>query len=274
MTNSVSTGTAEQTATVSSTAAIDHFTDQEVHSFRKDGFLIQRGLMPPEYLSQMKAITDRDLAGHLGDVEYEADLHYPGAPKSLDSEGGKTIRRLRQAVSRDPVFLKLLKEPFLLQRLQQLLGPHVVMPLAHHNCIMTKQPRYSSDTGWHQDTRYWAFQSGDLVNIWIALGPENRHNGCLQVLPGTHLAVADRSRLDEAQFLRTDLPENQPLLQTAQAVELVPGDVLFFHARCFHAATRNFSTQTKQSVVFTFRSAENLPVAGTRSAQWPELLLS
>ena len=94
------------------------------------------------------------------------------------------------------------------------------------------------------------------------------------MLPGTHVAAADRSRLDEALFLRMDLPENQPLLQTAQPVELVPGDVLFFHARCFHAATRNYSTQTKQSVVFTFRSVDNQPIAGTRSSQWPELLLS
>ncbi|MFN9295259.1 MAG: phytanoyl-CoA dioxygenase family protein, partial [Planctomyces sp.] len=47
---------------------------------------------------------------------------------------------------------------------------------------------------------------------------------------------ASRELLDEAQFLRTDLPQNQPLLQTAVPVPLQPGDVLFFHARCFHAA--------------------------------------
>ncbi|MFM7919404.1 MAG: phytanoyl-CoA dioxygenase family protein, partial [Planctomycetaceae bacterium] len=171
-------------------------------------------------------------------------------------------------------FLQLLKEPFLLQRLQQLLGPHVVMPLAHHNCIMTKQPRYSSDTGWHQDTRYWSFTDGNLVNIWIALGTEDLHNGCLQVLPATHHAQASPQLLDDALFLRTDLPENQPLLQTAVPVLLQPGDVLFFHARCFHAATRNYSQNTKQSVVFTFRSIENHPLPGSRSAVLPELLLS
>ena len=138
------------------------------------------------------------------------------------------------------------------------------MPLAHHNCIMTKQPRFSSDTGWHQDTRYWSFSTGDLVNILIALVPENLHNGCLQVLPGTHQAAAARELLDEALFLRTDLPENAPLLARATPVELEPGDVLFFHARCFHAATRNFSSQTKQSVVFTFRSIENAPLPDSR----------
>ncbi len=263
---------------MSVTPAIDcvpeRFTDDEVSSFQHDGYFVARSLIPEKYIQTMKRITQRDLAAHQGDIEYEADLNYPGAPPSLDAEGGRTARRLRQAISRDPVFLSLVREPFLLNRLQQLLGPHVVMPLLHHNCIMTKQPRFSSDTGWHQDTRYWAFTSGELVNIWIALGTENTHNGCLQVLPGTHTRQAPASLLDEAKFLRTDLEENQPVLKTSRSVELEPGDTLFFHARCFHAATRNFSSETKQSVVFTFRSLENPPVPNSRSAQWPELLLS
>lgn len=259
------------TTTVSHT---NEFSGLEVESFRRDGYFVVRRLIPSEYLDTMRRIAQRDLAAHQGDIEYEAELNYPGAPKSLEAEGGKTARRLRQVISRDPVFARLVKEQFLVNRLQQLLGPQIVMPLAHHNCIMTKQPRFSSDTGWHQDTRYWNFTSGDLVNIWIALGEENVHNGCLRVLPGTHHARAERHRLDDELFLRTDLEENKPLLARAMPVELSAGDVLFFHARCFHAATRNYSTESKQSVVFTFRSFENRPIAGTKSAQWPELLLS
>lgn len=250
------------------------FSREEVDAFQRDGYLISRKLIPEDYIRTMKRVTQRDLASHEGDVEYEADLNYPGAPESRDSEGGRTIRRLRQAVSRDPVFCLLLKEVFLLNRLQQLLGPHIVMPLAHHNCIMTKQPKFSSDTGWHQDIRFWSFQTPELVNLWIALGPETIQNGCLRVLPQTHRQPFSKDRLDAEQFLRTDLAENQPLLQTAMPAELQPGDALFFHGRCFHAATRNYSSETKQSVVFTFRSLENSPVPGTRSAALPELLLS
>jgi phytanoyl-CoA hydroxylase len=250
------------------------FSQEEVAQFQQDGYFVVRNLVPQESISAMKRITQRDLAANQGDIEYEAELSYPGAPQSIDAEGGRTARRLRQAISRDPVFAKLVKEPFLVNRLQQLLGSHIVMPLIHHNCIMTKQPRYSSDTGWHQDTRYWNFTTGDLVNIWIALGDETLQNGCLRVLPGTHHEGASRERLDDALFLRTDLEQNQPLLARVVPVELKAGDVLFFHARCFHAATRNYSTETKQSVVFTFRSLDNPPIPGTKSAQWPELLLS
>ena len=252
----------------------ESFTVEEVEAFNRDGYFICRGLIPSHYIETMRRVTQRDLQLHQGDLEYEADLNYPGAPESLDAEGGRTVRRLRQAISRDPVFCRLLKEPFLLNRLKQLVGEHVVMPLAHHNCIMTKQPRFSSDTGWHQDTRYWAFTTPQLVNLWIALGPENLQNGCLQVLPGSHKDPTPRECLDDDLFLRTDLPQNQQLLSTARPVELQPGDALLFHARCFHAATRNFSTETKQSVVFTFRTLDNSPIPGSRSAAMPELLLS
>ena len=103
----------------SSATGATQFSPAELASFQRDGFVVAQDLMPDSYLQRMRQITERDLAAHQGDIEYEAQLHYPGAPDSMDSEGGRTIRRLRQAVSRDPVFLQLVKEPFLLQRLQQ-----------------------------------------------------------------------------------------------------------------------------------------------------------
>lgn len=249
------------------------FTETEVSAFNSDGYFIQRGLLPEEYVSQILTIARRDAGMHYGDIEYEADVRYPGAPSSIEAEGGRTIRRLKQAFSRDPVFSRLVKEPFLLQRLRQLVGPQVVMPLAHHNCIMTKHPEYSSDTGWHQDVRYWSFTNTNLVNIWVALGDESLTNGCLRLLPGSHRMTFDSSQMDDKLFFREDVDQNQELLATAVTAELKSGDVLFFHAKCFHAATRNYSEQTKYSAVFTFRSLDNPPLQNSRSNELPELLL-
>src|SRR5690606_16820089 len=123
----------------------------------------------------------------------------------------------------------------------------------HHNCIMTKQPQFSSDTGWHQDIRYWSFRRPELVSLWLALGEEHRDNGCLQLLPGTHVPSIEPWRLDEAKFLRTDLEANQEWLARRVYAELHPGDALFFHARTFHAATRNHMSDVKLSLVMTFR---------------------
>lgn len=253
--------------------AAQGLTPVEQERFQQDGFLILRGLATSDEVAMLRAVAEEHLLREIPPVEYEADLHYPGAPPSRSAEGGRTVRRLLQAQGRHPAFTQWINQPALLMRLHQLLGAEVVMPLAHHNCIMTKQPRFSSDTGWHQDIRYWSFERAELINVWLALGPEREANGCLRLVPGSHRMNHDKRHFDAAQFYREDLPETRAVLQAAISAELEAGDVLLFHCRTLHAATRNYSDQTKYSAVFTFRAGDNHALPGTRSASLPELLL-
>ena len=282
-----------------------HLSVAEWERFQRDGFLVFRQLIPAVVHEQMLAVTLDGVEREIGPIEYEAELHYPGAPASLAAEGGHTIRRLKQAHSRHSVFTQWLSDRELTDRLADLLlgaddgrarlppsreletgvdggsgsagaspsQSRIVMPLAHHNCIMTKQPKFSSDTGWHQDIRYWAYERPDLISVWISLVPERIENGCLRVIPGSHRMGFTRSRFDDSLFFRGDLPENRAVIASAVPVELDPGDVLFFHAKTLHSASRNHTMQTKYSAVFTFRAADNLPLPGTRSAELPELML-
>ena len=255
-------------------SAVDRFSPEELATFVRDGYYIVSGLTPPPMLAAMRSITAEGLARELTPVEYEADLSYPGAPASLTATGGRTIRRLKQALTRGPTFVEWMLQPAIRNRLQQLLGPSVVCPLAHHNCIMTKQPEFSSDTGWHQDIRYWSFQQPELINAWIALGSEHAENGGLMVIPGSHRTKYRADQFDAELFFRSDLPENQPEIARRVQVTLAPGDVLFFHCLTLHAATRNYTTEPKWSAVFTFRPGNNLPLPGSRSASLPELNLT
>jgi phytanoyl-CoA hydroxylase len=259
---------------MSVTTAGAAFTADEVALFDRQGFLVVRQMVSAELVAQLRSLVEDQLQRHVPPVEYEADLHYPGAPTSRQVPGGQTVRRLKQAHSRSYLFTEWLQSPPLLNRLQQLLGPAVVCPLAHHNCIMTKHPAFSSETGWHQDLRYWSFQRPELVNAWLALGSERAANGGLRVIPGSHRARFADEQFDHQRFFRTDWPANEPWLNRQQLVELDAGDVLFFHCLTLHAADRNTTNQTKLSVVFTFRPGDNPPIPGTRSAESPELILT
>ena len=249
------------------------FTPEELVAFRDRGYVIVRGVGDDALRARMMDVTLEGLHRQIEPIEYEADLHYPGAPESRDAVGGKTVRRLRQALSRDYVFTQWVQSPGIVARLKQILGPDVVCPLAHHNCIMTKEPRFSSDTGWHQDIRYWSYAEPELVSVWLALGRETCHNGCLRLIPGSHRETYARDRFDDALFFREDLEQNQVVLSDPVYAELNPGDVLFFHCRTLHAATRNHTDDTKYAAVFTFRSLSNPPLEGTRSSGSPELIL-
>jgi phytanoyl-CoA hydroxylase len=252
---------------------LNGFSPDELARFRQDGYVILRGFLARPACDAMKVLAQRHLAGQIQPIEYEAQVRYPGAPASLDAPGGRTVRRLLQACARDPSFREWATCAALAGRLRQLLGPDVALSQAHHNCVMTKDPAYSSLTGWHQDIRYWAFARADLVSAWLALGAEREDNGCLLVVPGSHRLELPRRFYDEALFLRTDLDETKALLASQTRVELDAGDVLFFHARLLHAAGRNRTPETKLSLVFTYHATDNLPLPGTRSASIPDIVL-
>ena len=250
-------------------------TNLELAAFRRDGYLIRSQLAADALCSDMRQISEDHLAQLIAPIEYEIDVNYPGAPSGQDSPGARTSRRLLGAYARHQAFRCWATSEEVGSILRSLFdsGDRVMLSQCHHNCIMTKAPGYSSVTLWHQDNRYWSFDYENLISVWLALGHENRNNGCLRVIPGSHRLDLDSGRFDAALFLRPDLPENKALIGGARLVELRAGDVLFFHSRLFHAAGRNLTDNTRLSVVFTYHEAGNHPIRDTRSDRFPSVLL-
>jgi phytanoyl-CoA hydroxylase len=246
-------------------------TSQQITDFHQQGFLVLPTLSSPSYCEEVLAFAKQQLELPTLPVEYEADTGYPGAPSAITELGGTTVRRLLQVTRRNRLIADWATGPGLAGPLKTLLGDAALLSQAHHNCIMTKQPRFSSVTGWHRDSRYWHFQRPELISAWLALRDETIENGCLLVIPGSHRVEVDAEGLDAAQFLRTDYPGNQTLLTKAIPVPLQTGDVLLFSSNLFHAAGRNQTDQTKFSMVFTYRAIDNPPIPDTRSASLPEL---
>jgi phytanoyl-CoA hydroxylase len=249
------------------------FTPTELAQFARDGFVIARGLASRESCEAMKAVAQRHLAQEIQPVEYEADVSYPGAPASRDAPGGRTVRRLLQACARDATYRDWATAAPVAARLRQVLGERIELSQSHHNCVMTKNPAYSSVTGWHQDIRYWFFQKPELISTWLALGTEHEENGCLWLVPGSHRMDFRREQYDDDKFFRADLEENRTILQGRIPAELDEGDVLFFHCRTLHAAGNNRTAQTKLAAVFTYHAGDNRPLVGTRSTSLPEIEL-
>ena len=250
-------------------------SDIELARFERDGYLIVRNLVDADTLAAMSDYIDEALSPLMAPVEFEADVKYPGAPEDRDAPGGSTPRRLFNAYTRDKVFREWGRSKAVTQRIAQLLNSQqLVLSQNHHNCIMTKHPGYSSATSWHQDIRYWSFDKPELVNAWLAIGAETPENGCMSILPGSHKLNLDRGRLDSELFLRTDLEENQDLLDTSVPALLNSGDVLFFDCKVFHAAGRNQTSAIKKSLVFTYHDASNNPIPDTRSDNAPGIAIT
>ena len=241
--------------------------------FEKQGYLIMPGMFDEDRCQLMRAIAEEELHQKVAPLEYEVDVNYPGAPLDQRSAGAKTVRRVLQAVSRHPEILAAAADLAMCAVIKSLFKSENGLMLSqnHHNCIMTKDPSFSSDTLWHQDIRYWSFLEDNLISAWIALEPEHGFNGALKVLPGSHLKNFSLNSFDADLFFRTDFKENEKLLLDELQVTLNPGDVLLFHSRLLHSANRNRSDETKLSLVFTYYDKANAPNEGTRSDRLPPI---
>lgn len=245
----------------------------QIAQLRAQGYVVLPRFVPREALVELNEVARVQLDRRDSPLELEADLQYPGAPPSRSAAGGGTVRRLLDAYARDPAFAAWGTAPAVREWLETYFDEPVLMSRAHHNCLMTKHPRYGSLTNWHRDSRYWAFAREDLVSVWIALGEESNANGGLWFVPGSHRMVFDAERFDQAKFFRADLARNIEIIETALSPTLAAGDAVFFHSNTLHSANQNRTDSVKFSLVYTYHGRSNPPKPGTRSTSKPEVAL-
>jgi len=238
----------------------------QIQQFKIDGYLHLSKIFSVDQVRNLRQKTIQHLNQRIKPFELEVAVNYPGSPDSKHAEGGDTIRRLLHAYERDELFREVAKHSSITQSIQEILKcTQVFLNPNHHNCIMTKQPEFSSKTLWHRDTRYWYFNNKYLINAWIALGNEKKENGAMSILPGSHRWEIEDDALDEQQFLKIDHPDNTQRLATSRLIELSAGDVLLFSAHCFHAAGNNVTTESKYSIVYSYHAENTKPLKNTRS---------
>src|SRR5690606_33195480 len=59
----------------------------------------------------------------------------------------------------------------------------------YHSKMSIKESRTGGAWAWHQDYGYWydmGYLFPDMAPCFIAVDPNNRENGCMQVLRGSH----------------------------------------------------------------------------------------
>jgi phytanoyl-CoA hydroxylase len=245
----------------------------QIERLRDKGYVVVPGFVPALQVTRLNAAAKAQFAARLDPLEFEADLRYPGAPRSHTEAGGETVRRLLDAYGRDPEFAEVATSPRVSEWMEAYFGEAVLLSRAHHNCLMTKHPLYGSLTGWHRDIRYWSFEREDLVSMWFALGDETVDNGALWFVPGSHTAAFDADRFDDTKFFRADRADNAAILRAAESPRLASGDAVFFHCNTLHSAGKNLTDAVKFSLVYTYHGRSNAPKAGTRSASMAEIAL-
>ena len=200
-------------------------SEQEVAAYRQSGILF-----PIPVLSQA------ELANFRG--AYEQFCQQLGSPPSAEQ-------------SRNPHLFHrwaydLATHPCVLDVVEQIIGPDI---LVHHASLFCKYPHDGTFVSWHQDGYYLELNEPLLVSAWIALSDSHMANGCMRVVPESHLngrAKHSNSAASKQNLLPSGL-EIACEVDERDAVDVIlrGGEMSLHHVNVVHGSNPNRSAEPR-----------------------------
>ena len=218
----------------------------------RDGFFLVKEFSPPDVCDAMlrRAIDLAREADGRG-VAGTAIVH---PERNLaDSVGSEALAEERVSkvfkVHRDSVFHEFATQPDLVASVQHLLGTDIDCFLSQ---FIFKNPGAWGQP-WHQDAFYFPFDRGPQVGVWLAVTEATLANGCLHVVPGSHLEPVHAHLLDRRPNAKQgDVDILEHAMSGERPVPMAPGDLLIFHSHLMHRSKDNNSSAIRAAMVYHF----------------------
>lgn len=215
----------------------------EVEAYRRDGYVIPDFHLPEEWLTRSSTALERLLADN------------PGVrPEQLISAHISTGNT--ENVSGQDAFLELARLPAVLDKVESIIGPDIVL----WGCqVFCKPAGEGREVPWHQDGRYWPIRPPATVTAWIAIDDTTVGNGCMRVLPGSHTSGRHyRHRSDPRPDLALDLVIDEELdLSRARNIELAAGQMSLHDIAIVHGSAPNRSGRRRAGVAIRYMPASS-----------------
>jgi len=209
-------------------------------SFRRDGFVIVRGLLPAGDLdgikSDLQELTKR--VAEVRNLEVDrANSDFEVAVAELERKDSGFAAALHREMLLTASVAAIWRHPTVLKIVHELTGWDTIAAHPIFN-IRPKAPSGKElNYGMHQDPAFWGQSAASIgvVACWLPLVPVSRENGTLQLIRSSH----DHGQLFQ-HYLAPDgsyapfiSEEDQPAGERVVA-ELNVGDAVFFHQLTVH----------------------------------------
>jgi ectoine hydroxylase-related dioxygenase (phytanoyl-CoA dioxygenase family) len=197
---------------------------EAISAYERDGyFLYHDQVFAPDRLARLTELFEEHAAA-LGSGQRTDELDVPHF--------------------KDPRLLEFLFADEVLDVVQPFIGSNIGLWSSH---FISKEPHVGRATPWHEDSSYWngrADTMTGIITVWLALDRATEENGCMRVIPGSHLdgGFSDYERVDRATNLFSSQIKPEQIDESrAVAFELERGECSLHDARLIHGARPNTS---------------------------------
>ncbi|MCS6846522.1 MAG: phytanoyl-CoA dioxygenase family protein [Anaerolineae bacterium] len=197
-------------------------TDEQVQTYRREGYLIVREpIFPQAKFEKLKQYFESLLD----------NLDVGQRPEAMD---------VPHFVH--PELFEWLFADEVLDLVEPILGPNIALWSSHFIC---KPKGDGKRVPWHEDSAYWkgSLEPMEVCTVWLAIDPSTTENGCMYVIPRTHdHGFSDYEPVDPAKnVFHTEITPSQRKDQLAVPVELQPNQASLHDGRLQHGSPANTS---------------------------------
>ena len=224
-------------------------SEGEVSRYHEDGLLIPKYRLPADVLADIQRLLG-ELIARNPEVPQELLLNCNVEDGSLGGVRG------------DRAFLRFAAYPPLLDILEQVLGPDIIL---WDVAVICKPPKVGKGIPWHQDSPYFVkIRPIDTATIWIAIDGAWPDNGCMKFIPGLHKkGILNHIRVDDVDpdvLLGFETSVDPAVLEEEKArpVILEPGEFCVFSAHCPHSSTPNTSGRRRGALILRYMSGSSV----------------
>ena len=238
-------------------------TNEQVEHFQKQGYLVLEDAVTPAQLDTLCS----ELSGW---VEESRNHTEPYGPPTVDDRprfdmGAEhnaetpALRRVNNPAEISEIYRGVMENAATVDMVADLIGPDVKY---HHCKLNIKLPGANTEVLYHQDFPYTPHTNDDIITALLMLEDVDESNGCLLVVPGSHLGPIDSLFDQNGAFTGTVLPEREKELKEAQVpITGKAGSVCLMHTRLQHASEPNKSTRPRPIYICVYTAADAMPIA-------------
>ncbi len=208
--------------------------DEIAGPFERDGAVLLRGLLDPEWVETLRGAADRIL-------EHSND--------PTERLGGATETQSRAS---DGIWRWC--EPFARFLFGSPLGTAAAIAMRSRRVVLYEDLFLYTDptvegARWHRDSPHWPLAGKQLASVWLSLEPVTKDTGALRFVAGSH---HDADELVAGEKMQSDAGPDRSEMRFI-AFDTEPGDAVVFHPRLIHAALGAADDRPRRT--FTIRFA-------------------
>jgi hypothetical protein len=222
-----------------SRAKSHRLTQSDLAAYRRDGYIVPKYRLPAGDLARLQALTAKIVAEnpHLADQTISTS-HIPGA-------GNQNLKS-------DIAWLDFAIYPAIVDIVEQIVGPDIILWGTN---VWYKRALKGPATPWHRDGPWLPVKPLATTTVWIAIYDSNIQNGCLRIIPGSHIdrQIGEHENVDRSDWIfGLHLDPNKIDEQSAVDIVLEAGQMVIFDVYTVHGARHNQGTQPRAGYAVRF----------------------